>query len=219
MELARICLSLVTDTPAVVQAELDLIAAISLLDDFGVLLLPAKLRLHKDRFLLVSQAVNSSPTAYKNSKQLFRLAHLLRISSSDKNTQRGKVLVLLSDAAFSHQDFTSSWDFCKEIIDSGYGPGWQACENVGLCDDYADTKIRLSLIAFSLVHCPADRLPHLLKCQAELQIQQLYRDVRHDEREGSREPAEKEGSHSRETSPSNSEETIENKVVSVIVSV
>ncbi|KAJ8304032.1 hypothetical protein KUTeg_017615 [Tegillarca granosa] len=47
MDLARTCLNLILDTPAVIQEELDLIASLALLDDFGVMILPLQVRLSK----------------------------------------------------------------------------------------------------------------------------------------------------------------------------
>ena len=66
----RSCLNLIQDSPARIQEENDLIASLSLLEEFGVKILPLQVRLCKDRLALVKDAVQSKPGAYKQKQKV-----------------------------------------------------------------------------------------------------------------------------------------------------
>ncbi|KAL6041533.1 hypothetical protein STEG23_030577, partial [Scotinomys teguina] len=80
MDLARCCLQLITDRPAAIQEELDLIQALGYLEEFGVKILPLQVRLCSDRISLIKECVSQFPTCYKQSVKLLGLAELLRVA-------------------------------------------------------------------------------------------------------------------------------------------
>ncbi|XP_014673695.1 PREDICTED: neuroblastoma-amplified sequence-like isoform X2 [Priapulus caudatus] len=201
MELARRCLQLITDTPAAVQTELDLIAALALLDDFGVSALPVEVRLQRERFSLVARAATSRPDAYASATSLLRLARLLRACGGDGREQRGRVLVMLAGAALARRDHAGAAAFCCDVVVDGYAAGWETCEALARCDEFDDVASRRLLADFALVHCTPDKLGSLLKSRALLEMQSLNRVLGQGEREGSHEPGDRRGSRSRESSP------------------
>jgi hypothetical protein len=79
MDLARSCLNLILDAPQPIQEELDLIASLALLDEFGVAVLPLQVRLSKNKLELVQKAVTTKPTSYKQTQRVSKseIDHLL----------------------------------------------------------------------------------------------------------------------------------------------
>ena len=61
----RTCLGLFTSSCPEVQRELNLIASLSLLDDFKVNMLPVQVRLCENKLDVVRAILDSSPSAYK----------------------------------------------------------------------------------------------------------------------------------------------------------
>ena len=63
----RMCLDLFpTPPPPELRSELNLIASLSLLDDFGIKMLPVQVRLCENKLDLIRSCLDSSPSAYKN---------------------------------------------------------------------------------------------------------------------------------------------------------
>uniref|UniRef100_A0A3B4G7Z2 NBAS subunit of NRZ tethering complex n=1 Tax=Pundamilia nyererei TaxID=303518 RepID=A0A3B4G7Z2_9CICH len=134
MGLARGCLQLITDCPPSIQEELDLINALSQLEDFNVSILPLQVRLRSDRLSLVEECIAHCSTAYKQSTTLLNLASLLRVSGT-----------------------------CRHACTlTRYSPAWEVCSLLGQCDGYGDLEARQELLAFSLTHCPPDSIHGLL---------------------------------------------------------
>ena len=52
--------------PPEIRSELNLIASLALLDDFGIKMLPVQIRLCENKLDLIRNCLDSSPTAYKN---------------------------------------------------------------------------------------------------------------------------------------------------------
>ncbi|XP_072107378.1 NBAS subunit of NRZ tethering complex isoform X1 [Mobula birostris] len=177
MDLARCCLQLITDCPAVIQEELDFISALSLLEEFSVKILPMQVRLCSERLKLIKECISQCPTAYKQSKKLLRLADLLRVGGHDKAERKGQVLVLLAEQALDYQDFKVASIHCQELMSAGYSAGWQVCSKLGESDGYCDLAVRQELMAFARTYCPPNVIQSLLAVSSSLQTQILYQAV------------------------------------------
>uniref|UniRef100_A0A1A7XPK9 Neuroblastoma amplified sequence n=1 Tax=Iconisemion striatum TaxID=60296 RepID=A0A1A7XPK9_9TELE len=177
MNLARACLQLITDCPPAIQEELDLVSALSQLEDFSVRILPLQVRLRSDRLSLIEECIARCPTAYKQSTTLLSLASLLRVSGDDEAKRRGQVLTLLAEQALNCLDFKVSYIHCQDLIAAGYGPAWDVCSLLGQCEGYGDLEARQELLAFALTHCPPDNIHALLAASSDLQTQVLYQAV------------------------------------------
>ncbi|KAG5277190.1 hypothetical protein AALO_G00114610 [Alosa alosa] len=177
MNLARSCLLLITDCPSVVAEELDLISALSRLEDFNVKVLPLQVRLREDRLSLIRECVSQCPSAHRQATTLLELARLLRVAGDDEATRKGQVLTLLADQALQCQDFKASYSHCQELMTTGYSGGWDVCARLGECEGYTDLPARQKLMAFSLTHCPVASIQDLLAASSTLETQVLYQAV------------------------------------------
>ncbi|XP_033846650.1 NBAS subunit of NRZ tethering complex [Periophthalmus magnuspinnatus] len=177
MHLARACLQLITDCPPAVQEELDLISALSQLQDFNVNILPLQVRLRSDRLSLIKECITQCSKAYKQSATLLNLASLLRVAGDDEASRRGQVLTLLAEQALQTPEFKASYIHCRDLMSAGYSPAWDVCSQLGQCEDYEDLQARQELLAFSLTHCPPDHIHTLLAASSDLQTQVLYQAV------------------------------------------
>ncbi|XP_038071968.1 neuroblastoma-amplified sequence-like, partial [Patiria miniata] len=173
MDLARSCLQLLHDCPPGVQEELDLIASLALLDDYNVSILPLQVRLCSDRLELVEKALSSMPSSYKDSKQLLRLAKLLRVSGTNEADRKGQVLLLVAEAALAAADYRAMHHTCVELIQAGYSPGWSVCYKLAMADEFRDLSSKRELLAFSLAHCEEGSLEVILKARNALEMQIL----------------------------------------------
>uniref|UniRef100_A0A8C6TYY8 NBAS subunit of NRZ tethering complex n=1 Tax=Neogobius melanostomus TaxID=47308 RepID=A0A8C6TYY8_9GOBI len=171
MNLARACLQLITDCPLAVQEELDLISALSQLQDFSVNILPLQVRLRSDRLSLIKECIAHCSKAYKQSATLLNLASLLRVAGDDEATRKGQVLTLLAEQALESTDFKASYIHCRDLMTAGYSPAWDVCSQLGQREDYGDLQARQELLAFSLTHCPPDNIHGLLAASSDLQTQ------------------------------------------------
>uniref|UniRef100_A0A3P8UP13 NBAS subunit of NRZ tethering complex n=1 Tax=Cynoglossus semilaevis TaxID=244447 RepID=A0A3P8UP13_CYNSE len=176
MGLARACLHLITDCPPAVQEELDLISALSQLEDFNVNILPLQVRLRSNRLSLIEECIARCSTAYRQSNTLLNLASFLRVAGEEA-TRKGQVLTLLAEQALQCLDFRSSYSHCQELMAAGYCPGWEVCSLLGQCEGYEDLEARQGLLAFSLTHCPPNNIHGLLAASSDLQTQVLYQAV------------------------------------------
>lgn len=177
MSLARLCLQLITDCPPLVQEELDLISALSRLEQFGVKILPLQVRLRTDRLSLIKECISQCPTAYRQSLLLLSLARLLRVAGDDEAKRKGQVLTLLAEQALLCQDFKASYIHCQELMAAGYSEGWDVCAQLGQCETFTQLSGRQELMAFSLTHCPPSSIQTLLAASSSLQTQVLYQAV------------------------------------------
>ncbi|XP_047243058.1 NBAS subunit of NRZ tethering complex isoform X3 [Girardinichthys multiradiatus] len=176
MDLARACLQLITDCPPAIQAELDLISALTQLVDFSVCILPLQVRLRLNRLSLIEECIAQCSIAYTKSATLLNLASLLRVS--DNNTGRkGQVLTLLAEQALKCLDFKASYIHCQDLMTAGYSPAWEVCSLLGQSEGYGDLEVRQELLAFALTHCPPDNIHALLAASSDLQTQVLYQAV------------------------------------------
>ncbi|XP_033932353.1 NBAS subunit of NRZ tethering complex isoform X2 [Pseudochaenichthys georgianus] len=177
MGLARACLQLITDGPPSVQEELDLISALSQLEDFSASILPLQVRLQTNRLSLIEECIAHCSTAYKQSTTLLNLASLLRVAGGDKDVRKGQVLTLLAEQALQCLDFKAAFIHCLDLMAAGYSPAWDVCSLLGQCEGYGDLEARQELLAFSLTHCPPDNIHSLLAASSDLQTQALYQAV------------------------------------------
>ncbi|KAJ4929301.1 hypothetical protein JOQ06_004911, partial [Pogonophryne albipinna] len=177
MGLARACLQLITDGPPSVQEELDLISALSQLEDFSASILPLQVRLQTNRLSLIEECIAHCSTAYKQSTTLLNLASLLRVAGGDKDVRKGQVLTLLAEQALQCLDFKAAFIHCQDLMAAGYSPAWDVCSLLGQCEGYGDLEARQELLAFSLTHCPPDNIHSLLAASSDLQTQVLYQAV------------------------------------------
>nr|XP_061784995.1 NBAS subunit of NRZ tethering complex-like isoform X2 [Nerophis lumbriciformis] len=177
MGLARACLQLITDCPPAVQDELDLISAISQLEDFSVNVLPLQVRLRSDRLSLIEECIAHCSTAYKQSNTLLSLASLLRVAGDDEAARKGQVLTLLAEQALQYLDFKAAYIHCQDLMAADYSPAWDVCSLLGQCEGFTGLEARQQLMAYSLTHCPPDNIPALLAASSDLQTQVLYQAV------------------------------------------
>ncbi|KAJ8355654.1 hypothetical protein SKAU_G00184480 [Synaphobranchus kaupii] len=177
MILARSCLQLISDCPTEIQEELDLINALSQLEEFGVKILPLQVRLRTDRLTLMEECIRECPTAYKQSTVLLGLAGLLRVAGDDEPKRKGQVLTLLAEQALQCQNYKASYIHCQDLMATGYGAGWHVCCQLGQCEGYQDLLARQELMAFALTHCPPASIQSLLASSSSLQTQILYQAV------------------------------------------
>ncbi|KAM9497126.1 NBAS subunit of NRZ tethering complex isoform 1-T1 [Clarias gariepinus] len=177
ISLARSCLQLITDCPPSIQAELDLISALSKLEEFGVKVLPLQVRLREERLSLIKECITQCPTAYKQSTLLLELARLLRVSGDDESQRRGQVLTLLAEQALHCHDYKASYIHCQDLMAAGYSRGWGVCSQLGQCESYTQLSARQELMAFALTHCPPANIQNLLAASSSLQTQILYQAV------------------------------------------
>ncbi|XP_048858218.1 NBAS subunit of NRZ tethering complex isoform X2 [Brienomyrus brachyistius] len=177
MSLARACLQLISDCPPLIQEELDLIRALSQLEDFDVKILPLQVRLRSDRLTLIQECIAHCPTAYKQASLLLDLAGLLRVAGEDEPKRRGQVLTLLAEQALQCHDYKVAYIHCQDLMATGYAPGWHVCSQLGECEGYRDLTARRELMAFALTHCPPVEIQALLAASSFLHTQILYQAV------------------------------------------
>ncbi|XP_022105886.1 neuroblastoma-amplified sequence-like [Acanthaster planci] len=173
MDLARCCLQLLHDCPPGVQEELDLIASLALLDDYNVSILPLQVRLCADRLELIQKVLSSMQSSYRDSKQLLRLAKLLRVSGTSEVERKGQVLLQVAEAALAAADYRAMHHTCIELIQAGYSPGWSVCYKLAKAEEFRDLTAKRELLAFSLAHCEEASLEVILKARNSLEMQIL----------------------------------------------
>ncbi|GAB1297311.1 Neuroblastoma-amplified sequence [Apodemus speciosus] len=180
MDLARCCLQLITDRPAAIQEELDLIQALGYLEEFGVKILPLQVRLCSDRITLIQECVSQSPTCYKQSAKLLGLAELLRVAGEDPEERHGQVLILLVEQALHVHDYRAASMYCQELMAAGYPGSWAVCSQLGQSEGYQDLATRQELMAFALTHCPPSSIELLLAASSSLQAEILFQRVNYE---------------------------------------
>ena len=67
---SRLCLDLFEEVPPAIQSELNLIASLSLLDDFGVSILPVQVRLCENKLDIIRNVLDASHSAYKQHEKV-----------------------------------------------------------------------------------------------------------------------------------------------------
>ncbi|XP_012940751.1 neuroblastoma-amplified sequence [Aplysia californica] len=191
MDLARSCLNLILDAPQPIQAELDLIASLALLEEFGVAILPLQVRLSTNRLELVKKAVSSKPTSYKQTQRLLRLGQLLGIE--DKDNSEGMIGQLCAEAAVAALDYEFAYQCCERLINLCHSPAWSVCVKLAELEGFRNIDAKAKLLSFALTYCDRDMIPPVLQARCLLETQILYEQVNravNDTREGSSEYSE-----------------------------
>ncbi|XP_077167102.1 NBAS subunit of NRZ tethering complex isoform X2 [Paroedura picta] len=177
MDLARACLQLITDCPPVVQEELDLIRALSYLEEFGMKILPLQVRLSSDRLSLIKECLSQLPNNYRQSARLLELADLLRVAGDNQTERKGKVLILLVEQALRLENYKAANMHCQELMASGDSESWDVCSQLGQSEGFQDMAVRQELLAYALTHCPPSAIKSLLAASCSLRTEILYRAV------------------------------------------
>lgn len=175
--LAKTCLHLITEDNAEIQEELDLIASLQVLNDFGVDLLPVQVRLCPDRLKLIDLCVNGQANAYKETQKLLSLAHMLRVCGNDARHREGIVLIKIAEAAFEKEDYYFCGDICQRLIQDEQAIGWKIAKRLGQCKDYIILSTKQRLINFALLHCSVDCIQELVNTRCELENEILQLDI------------------------------------------
>ncbi|KAK2171518.1 hypothetical protein NP493_1055g01018 [Ridgeia piscesae] len=177
MDLARACLNVITDVPQSVLNELDLIQSLSLLNGFGVNILPIQVRMCSDRLELIQKAVDSKPFTYKNSQRLLRLGELLRVGGSSDVERHGRVLKVIAQVALKVQDFSVAYENCYRLMEMGYPDIWPECKELAEAEQFRDIPAKLELLCFAITYCTPKMIEPILraKCLLETQVN-FFRD-------------------------------------------
>ncbi|KAL4228277.1 hypothetical protein ACF0H5_013708 [Mactra antiquata] len=174
MDLARSCLNLIQDNPESIQEEHDLISSLSVLEDFGVTILPLQVRLCKDRLGLIQKAVDNRSQAYRQTQKLLRLGHLLRVPAIDRTDRDGQILHIIAHAAVKNEDFTFAYEICEELMSTSHGASWDVCVDLAEHVGFQNVKAKVELLSFAVTFCDADMIEPVLQAKALLETQVLY---------------------------------------------
>ncbi|XP_067933304.1 NBAS subunit of NRZ tethering complex-like [Watersipora subatra] len=166
MELAEACLRLFSSNHPKIKEELDLIQALPLLLDFGITLIPLRVRLCEDRLELIKEAIRSSKTSYKQYPKLLKLADGLRVTDC-------AVLQLVVHEALDKGDTKFAYKHCKNLIDKAYPDIWKECYQLASTSTFTDSDSRMALLSYSLVHCSDDMLEEVLAKRMALKAELL----------------------------------------------
>ncbi|XP_068083289.1 NBAS subunit of NRZ tethering complex [Anabrus simplex] len=177
MELAKACLHLIVDEDEDIQENLDLIASLQMLNDFGLTMLPLHVRQCSDRMRLVEACIRKKSTAYRNSQRLLQLAQKLRVSGKDVRQREGKVLAIIAETALEEKDYDYCADICQRLVTQRHVTGWEVVQQLGQCQEFPNLKLRHSLLAFALVHCSTDMIEVLINTRCMLEAELLHEEV------------------------------------------
>jgi len=142
LDLSRKSLSIIEDSPPLVQYELDLIAALGILHDFDLNILPVQVRLCEDKFDLIRRIATSGSASYRKTAKIHKLAKLLHLSSGEEKERLGKVTTILAEAALDCEDFSFAKDMCLSLVDLSYAPGWNVCRSLCESDKFIDLEAK-----------------------------------------------------------------------------
>ncbi|CAL1537532.1 unnamed protein product [Lymnaea stagnalis] len=177
MDLARSCLNLILDSPKPVQEELDLIASLALLDEFGVSVLPLQVRLSKDRLEFVKLAVSTKPTSYKQTQRLIRLGQLLGIPCDNSQPLEGQILHMAAEASISALDYEFAYQCCDRLISLCYSPSWSVCVKLAEQESFRNIDAKAKLLSFAVTYCVKEKIQPVLQARCLLKTQILYEQV------------------------------------------
>ncbi|PNF41038.1 hypothetical protein B7P43_G08226, partial [Cryptotermes secundus] len=184
LDLAKTCLNLITDENEKIKEQLDLIAALQLLSDFGINILPLQVRLCSERLRLVEKCIHSKPMSYRSMQRLLQLADKLHVCGNDERQREGQVLVLIAEAALKVEDYHFCAEICQQLITKSHTIGWQVVQKLGQCQKFDNYQLRCDLLAFALLYCPMDMIELLINSRSFLQVQLLndmiYSQMKHD---------------------------------------
>ncbi|XP_060808469.1 NBAS subunit of NRZ tethering complex [Amyelois transitella] len=175
LELAKCCLSLIKDGNAEIEEELDLIAALQILNSFELTLLPIQVRLCEDRMSLIEDCLKADSNAYLASHKLLKLAKLLKIAGDDEQTREGQVLVLVGEYALQagRAGRGAAADAAHRLAALRYAPAADLMARVAARGGTDRASIR-KLLAASAAHAPPEAIEFVLRGRLELELEGLY---------------------------------------------
>ena len=168
MQLARTCLQLVQPPIEMLQEELNLIAILSLLDDFKFDLLPAQLRACEDKLKLMRNAIDAKPDNYRRKKKVDKLLSLLKIQNipgEDGVIDFYEISIFLAEKAYSVEDWRSCEDYCYVLMRTKYANAWAICHQLGSVESFSNLSSRKNLLGYAIEHCPVTKIDTVL-CSA-----------------------------------------------------
>ncbi|CAB3379605.1 Hypothetical predicted protein [Cloeon dipterum] len=174
MDYAKSCLLLITDENDEIKEELDLIASLQILKDFGVSILPIQVRLTPNKLKLLRDCLKARATAYRNSQRLLQLANFLRICKEDPRAREASVLNLIAEAALNANDYNCCADVCQKMMDKSHSSGWEIARKLSECEDYLDISVKRRLLAFATLNCEPSAMQELIKQSQKLELQMLH---------------------------------------------
>ncbi|XP_057309196.1 NBAS subunit of NRZ tethering complex-like [Hydractinia symbiolongicarpus] len=174
MDLARLCLSFITQKPDIIQDELNLINCLQLLYDFNVTMLPLHVRVCPDKLELIELCLKEKSSNYKKIEKLLKIGDLLKICGEDTKERYGKIRIKIAVEAFENQDYLFTSALCHRLTDDGYEPAWEICRKLGQCNDYMNYTSRQKLLSFVLTYCPIYHIEDILNEKTLLETQILY---------------------------------------------
>lgn len=169
LELAKCCLCLIKDRSPQVIAELNLIYAISLLEQLNVHELPLKVRLTVDKLELLSKALQNNSKAYLDVNKLIKLATLLSLGENQEETKiKEAALLLCAEKAVSVCDYPTCAKYCDQLIQLNSHQSWKVCQQLGCSESFKDKELRLKLLKFAVAWCSEAELVMILHHIAQL---------------------------------------------------
>lgn len=122
---------------------------------------PLKIRLSRNRLLLVDQVLKQANKAYKNASRLLRLGHLLR--ACDSSELEGQIYVRIAETAMTKRDMDVAGQTCNKLRLSNHSSGWKVCARFAGLDEVEDVDLRMDLVSYALVYCPEESMEELLQ--------------------------------------------------------
>ncbi|KAL0901958.1 hypothetical protein ABMA27_007101 [Loxostege sticticalis] len=176
LEAPRCCLQLIQEGNQGIQEELDLIAALQILHQFDLNLLPIQVRLCEDRMTLIEECLKMDPNAYLASHKLLKLAKLLRISGHDEHIREARVLQLVGSAAMKAG--SSGWgaaaEAARRLAALHHAPAAPLLAHVAqVAHAHADLPTRRYLLAAAAAHQPVSGLENVLTARLGLELEGL----------------------------------------------
>nr|XP_018907735.1 PREDICTED: neuroblastoma-amplified sequence-like [Bemisia tabaci] len=173
MVLAKVCLRLMPEENKDICDELDLIAAVHLLSEFKVVLLPMQVRQCPDRMKMIDKCLKSRPDNYCKTDKLFKLAKLLRIHETDSRLREATILLKCLEVSFEAKNYSFCGQKCLSFIREEQPLGWEICRNVANCEEYKDLETRKKLAVFSLAYCPPNFIEEIIQIKHRLEYKIL----------------------------------------------
>lgn len=142
---------------------------------------PLKIRLSRNRLLLVDEVLKQASKAYKNSSRLLRLGHLLRAcdggSFADDDDGRkeleGQIYVRIAETALVKQDFGVAGQMCCKLRLANRPVGWNVCSRLAKLKESTNLTMKLEFVSYALTYCPAECIEELIHLQWKLEHTKL----------------------------------------------
>ena len=175
MQLARSCLHLMQPPPDALQEELNLIAVLSILDDFMFEIMPAQLRACEDRFKLVKRVIAARPDNYRKKQKIEKLTTLLQLSTKPERggtIEYYELMLFIAEKALEAEDWRTCEEYCYILMRSHYLNAWRVCHQLGAVESF-NIESRKTLIGYSIENCPPEELASILATSTYITIQML----------------------------------------------